>query len=351
MIHIAAYALNEDGWGRHSRELARALARHEPTELVDFSCLHPSRLSFWRRMSPSWKRSVGVCLGHVQRTLSMNDRYRVAYYIGETTRVPLDQLFFLKRADMVWTPSHWGRSVLDANGVHPARIRIVPEGVDSETFRPPSQPRSQEGRFRFLCVAKWEERKGTASLVRAFRDEFRPQEPVELVMHCGAAKATAETVRAALDGADLRIVCTDPVDLPGLVFLMQNCHAFVLPTRAEGWGLPILEAMACELPCIVTGYSGLTEFANERNCFPVRVAEMRPVRDPVFYDERHDWGEWAELDPAHLRSLMRFVYENRLAATIKAKRAREEAARLWSWERAAETAMTHLRELRDGRSR
>src|SRR5262249_34969106 len=146
------------------------------------------------------------------------------------------------------------------------------------------------GLFRFLCVGKWEERKGTAILTRAFRDEFHPEEPVGLLMHCGPSQATAGGLRAALapEPVPTRIVCTDPVDLPGLVSLMQGSHAFVLPTRAEGWGLPILEAMACELPCIVTGYSGLTEFAHDGNCFPIRVAEMRPVRDPRFYDERHD---------------------------------------------------------------
>jgi glycosyltransferase involved in cell wall biosynthesis len=145
-----------------------------------------------------------------------------------------------------------------------------------------------------------------------------------------------------------RVVASEPVSLPKLVELMQRCNAFVLPTRGEGWGLPILEAMASELPCIVTDYSGLKEFANEDNCFLVRVESMVPVNDPKQYEVRFEWGEWAQPDLAHLRSLMRFVYENRGIALNKAKRAREEAVRLWSWDRAAQTAMAHIRELRAG---
>ncbi len=342
MIRVAAHTRGEDGWGRHSRGLAGALARREPTELIDFADLGEARPSLWRRLSPSRRPSVGICLGEAHRTFSLEARYRVAYHVGETTRIPPDTLFFLQRADMVWTPSHWGRGILEAHGVDPGRIGVVPEGVDGAIFRPPEAPRALSGPFRFLCVAKWEERKGSADLVQAFLDEFRAGEPVELVMRCDPGGTVV---------ADPRIVWTGPLDLAGLVALMQSCNAFVLPTRGEGWGLPVLEAMACGLPCIVTGYSGVTEFAHDGNAFLIRVAEMCPVRDPRYYDERHDWGEWARPDRDHLRGLMRLVFENREEAARRAKRAREEAAGMWTWERAADTAMFHVRSLRNGGGR
>jgi glycosyltransferase involved in cell wall biosynthesis len=352
MIRLAAFTGHEDGWGRQSRALAKELARHEPTELVDLERGRPAPLPLWRRLQPSFRKSVGIVLGAVEQTFALPARYRVAYYVGETTRIHATALYFLRRADMVWTPSHWGRRILEAHDVPRERIGVAPEGVDSAVFVPSPDDRRGEI-FRFLCVAKWEERKGAADLVRAFRDEFRPGEPVELAMHCGPAASTAAAVRDALAGGSPgdapRIVCTDPVSLAGLVALMQSCHAFVLPTRAEGWGLPILEAMACGLPCIVTGYSGLTEFAHEENCFLIRVAGMCRVRDPRYYAEDRDSGEWAQPDLAHLRALMRLVYENRMLAAAKAKRAREEAVRLWGWDRAAQAALAHIRDLRGGR--
>jgi glycosyltransferase involved in cell wall biosynthesis len=350
MIRLAAFAGHEDGWGRQSRALAKELARHEPTELVDLERGRPAKLPLWRRWLPSHRQSVGIVLGAVEQTFALPARYRVVYYVGETTRVHPAALYFLRRADMVWTPSRWGRGVLEAHDV--PRVRVVPEGVDANVFVPPPDGRGGEI-FRFLCVGKWEERKGVADLVRCFREEFRPGEPVELVMHCGAAASTAAHVRNALaeeSPADApRIVCTDPVSLGDLVALMQSCHAFVLPTKAEGWGLPILEAMACELPCIVTEYSGLTEFANEENCFLIRVAGMCRVHDPFYYPEDRDLGEWAQPDLAHLRYLMRLVYENRMLAAARAKQAREDAVRLWGWDRAAQAALAHIRDLRGGR--
>jgi hypothetical protein len=82
-------------------------------------------------------------------------------------------------------------------------------------------------------------------------------------MHCSTQYARGRNFREEIarilarhGRTAARIVPSDPLDLPQLVALIRSCHAFVLPTRGEGWGLPILEAMACELPCIITDYSG-----------------------------------------------------------------------------------------------
>ena len=76
---------------------------------------------------------------------------------------------------------------------------------------------------------------------------------------------------------------------------------------------------------------------------------MCPVHDPRYYADDRDLGEWAQPDLSHLRSLMRFVYENRMLAAARAKRAREDAVRFWGWDRAAQTALAHIRDLRGGR--
>jgi len=351
MIQFAAYTHEDDGWGRHAHNLARALNRYERTILVPPGRRENAVRALFERLRPSWVNSVGIALGNVEYTFALGTRYRVPYHIGETTQVPRHLLFFLQRAEMVWAASHWGKQVLEANEIAPEKIRIVPEGVDTSVFVP--QPASQKpsGVFRFLCVGKWEERKSSADLVRAFSQEFQRHEPVELIMHCGGPGVRMSEARSEIAAEVARhegppVVLSEPVDLTDLVALMQRSHAFVLPTRGEAWGLPVLEAMACELPCIVTNYSGVQEYANEENCFLLRVRAMCRVDDPKFYDARYEWGEWAEPDFAHLRHLMRFVYENREAAAAKARRARDEAVRLWSWDRAAQSAMAHVTELR-----
>lgn len=53
--------------------------------------------------------------------------------------------------------------------------------------------------------------------------------------------------------------------------------AFVLPTHGEGWGRPVMEAMAMELPCIVTYWSGLTDLVDESTAILLKPTKMVPA--------------------------------------------------------------------------
>ena len=54
--------------------------------------------------------------------------------------------------------------------------------------------------------------------------------------------------------------------------LYRRAHAFVLPTRGEGWCLPLLEAMVAGVPAVATAWSGLLEFATA-----ARWSDERPI--------------------------------------------------------------------------
>jgi glycosyltransferase involved in cell wall biosynthesis len=256
--------------------------------------------------------------------------------VWETTVLSEKQRQQCSSTNYVWAPSKWGRNNLISNGIDANRIAVVPLGVDVNFFKPGAR---RERKFRFLMVGKWEVRKYPTGLIRAYMEEFSDREGVELYLHAhnpyfkGFSVQEEVTKEGFSHRADL--ILGSPCSSAELRNLYQEADCFVLPTRAEGWGLPILEAMACGIPAIVTRYSAPVDFVTDDNGYLIDVAEMVPAIDPAF---RIASGLWAEPDISHLRRLMREAFEDHEARRSKGTRARATAER-FTWENSAELAL------------
>jgi glycosyltransferase involved in cell wall biosynthesis len=352
-INFEADFNNPSGLGRHARCFGAALtnrARVRPLPLrrpepVVHDDAPPLRPALWDTAG------VGICVATPDLLRTVPGVVQIFSTVWDTTRLPPYYVEHIKQADQVWVPTAWGRDLFVGSGMDGNRIRVVPEGVDASRFRPAAK-RTARPCFRFLCVGKWEERKGSADLVRTFIHEFHPDEPVELVMHAHHPFDPVRDVRQLVDEemraqgrTSARIVVSEPIDFAGLVRLMQESDAFVLPTRAEGWGLPILEAMAVGLPCIVTDYGGHRTFANEQNSYLIKVEALEWAYDPVSFPTRFAFGRWARPELSHLARLMRHVVEHPEEARAKGALARQDALEKWSWDHAARIAIGHIGEL------
>jgi len=346
-VDIYGFFGHLNGWGTHCRNIAFALARHHEIRAIGLDGRSQAALEQIGTIphgQPDPAADVALCIGPASNIRMLRGRYRIACFVWETTRISAEQKESLLDVDEIWVPSQWGREILVANGIPAGSIHIVPEGVDTERFVPEeSRP---AGPFRFLFLGKWEERKCPAGLVRCYQSEFSPDEKVELVLHAHTNNPRGFSVRQAL--LDMRlddcapIGISEPLPAQKLAMLYRACDAFVLPTRAEGWGLPIVEAMASGLPTIASACSAQLDYLNEGNGFPTRVASMVPVRDPVYFDPAKDWGEWAEPDWKHLASTMRHVFENRDEARSRGAQARVDVVSRWTWDHAAVAASERL---------
>ena len=243
------------------------------------------------------------------------------------------------RADEVWVPTAWHVDRFVAAGVPRSRIRVIPEPVDTEFFSPShllppaptSLPASLLGSarpFTFFSVFKWELRKGWDLLLHAYWTEFgapsiRPTRGVKLVLKTylpswepgPALPQQLERFARRYFGTPLSSL--PPVELveadvsrAGLRALYAKSDAFVLPTRGEGWGLPIAEAMAMGLPAIATNFSGPSAFLTAQNAHPLRVAT-------------HLSDGSAEPSVADLRAAMRVCVQE--AGTEAGKKRAEQA--------------------------
>ena len=138
-------------------------------------------------------------------------------------------------------------------GVPADRIHVCHHGVDSNAFTPGSETESEP---YFFHISNDEPRKNVHAIVRAFR-QLRRHCRVQLVL-----KLPEERARNYEKIEGVRVV-SGFLTTEELVRLYRHALAFIFPSLYEGFGLPILEAMACGCPVITSNVSACPEIAGE----------------------------------------------------------------------------------------
>jgi glycosyltransferase involved in cell wall biosynthesis len=285
---------------------------------------------------------------------------QATFHIGrtmcETDSIPPDWVAACNQMDEVWVPCAFNVEGFARSGVVREKLVKIPEGIDTERYRLDLFPLSIAGRrrFNFLSVFQWSRRKGWDVLVRAFVEEFRHNEEVSLTIKVGyhsghfadhlRAQIVDELRAAELAHSFPRNIVIYQANLPGsdMPRLYRTADAFVLPTRGEGWGRPFMEAMLMGLPTIGTRYSGPLEFMNDNNSYLINCVEA-DVSQAAWQEAEFFRGRrWAEPSVAHLRHLMRQVFEDRQTAQRLGEAARDHIATHFSRQRVAQLVKERL---------
>jgi glycosyltransferase involved in cell wall biosynthesis len=253
--------------------------------------------------------------------------------------------------DEVWVPASFNVETFRRSGVQ-VPIRVMPLGIDVDYFHPGIAGFRPSSRYTFLSVFEWGERKAAEVLLRAFAEEFDQSDDVVLMLSVynrdPGVHIYDEVAKLNLRPSAPIVVLLNAEFAPyQMGSLYRSADCFVLPTRGEGWGMPVLEAMACGLPTIATDWSGPADFLHEGVGYPLQVKRMIKARAKCPYYTGFDW---ADPDPDHLRSLMRHVYKHPEEARAKGAAAGREVADRYTLEHAAERVKARLLEL-DGASR
>ena len=339
------------GIARYGTELVRAIAHAQP-DLVSAIVLHPGLptpeglddLQEWLTTEPDWGKASVLHLSSVFELEVPVRTYwpREAAYHRLLTAVTLYDLIpdlfpgwyledpglrrrwrccreVVRAADAVLTPSEsTKRDAVEVLGVPERRVTVIGSGT-SPVFHP---PKSREAAFRRA-------RKGVAGLQEGFviyNGAFAPAKNVDrlvqgyaglppelverhqLVIVCEAAPLTRNhyLVMAREMGLEGRVLVPGFVPEDVLVSLHQSAALGVFPSLYEGYGLPVIESMACGTPNIAADNSSLREIlpreARFRGEDPAAIGEAiaHALRDGPFRQQLIDLARkpapsWAQV--------------------------------------------------------
>lgn len=189
---------------------------------------------------------------------------------------------FAGAAQVLCVSYTWRDTLAQKHGID---AKLVNNGVDTARFQPQPDERDAPLRARLglhptgpvlLAVGGIEERKNTLRLLQAFVQVHQRWPRAQLVIAGGASLLDHESYRMRFDdalresglaqGPGEAVVITGPLADTDMPALFRCADVLVFPSTKEGFGLVVLEAMACGTPVVVSRIAPFTEYLVDGDC-------------------------------------------------------------------------------------
>lgn len=244
------------------------------------------------------------------------------------------------------------KDILRNSGVK-VPIEVILCAMDDQMKSKPASninyPLETQKKFKFLHISTAKKRKGVDVLLKAYFAEFNKNDDVVLVIKSSPGPDnTVENLLSELrDESSPEVIHINNPNLSEseIKSLVKQSDCSVYPSRAEGFGLPILESMHEEVPVIATNYSGYLDFFDESVGWPIDY-KLEYANDSEF---ANIGAKWAEPDQAHLQRLMRKHFEmnqseDQEEKLNKIKKAKKVADSI-TWESSAHKTLEFIKQI------
>jgi len=232
-------------------------------------------------------------------------------------------------ADHIITISQYAADEIEEHFDIPAsRISVIPLGVDANCFKRISEEKKRAVLLRyklpsnyFICIATLQPRKNIERLLDAFLqlpEQIREKHPLVIVGREGwSSKLLVQRLRSL--ALSRQVYWLDYVTFEGKYALLQASIAMVFPSLYEGFGLPVLEALASKTPVISSNLTSLPEVAADAAILinPYVVDEITQAMETIAEDE----ALRQELIQSGVQRVKQFSWEKTAKETLKVYRA------------------------------
>ncbi|HZQ62965.1 MAG TPA: glycosyltransferase family 4 protein [Casimicrobiaceae bacterium] len=198
----------------------------------------------------------------------------------------------------VLTPSRWTAAAYERFGFAPARIHVVPHGIDPKVIHPDAQSRAVaraavgiRDEFVFMSIGAMTANKGIDLLLAAFAQVALALPHVRLMLKGADAlypsqEYLREMLNALPSGTRERVATRllyqgSTFSARQMATFLRMADCYVAPYRAEGFNMPVLEGAGCGVPVICTQGGPTDEFTTSAFAHHIRSTLVSVPLDPV----------------------------------------------------------------------
>lgn len=346
-INIIGNILDSSGYSVHTRQLASALSKLTDVKLSTGIPPGGERLLTDKELESIKKpinRDINLIItSPIHWKMHLNAKRNWVFLVFEGDKIPKSFLQYCldERIEYIFVPSEHTKQALEntlkdridvTRDYVKKKIKIIPHGVDLEKFYKKEIPHEK---FTFVCNKGFrhlEDRGGIQYAIRAYFEEFKKEDNVELFVKLNPAYGVPNIPQLIeqLKPKDKELpplkITADNIQYNGLVGFYNQGDVFLMPTRAEAFGIPGIEAMACGLPVITTNFGGQTDYCNNENSWLIN-GDLTEVT----WELQYEGIKWLTPNITELRKVMREAYENKELLKQKSLNSLK-TSKEWTWD-------------------
>ena len=217
-----------------------------------------------------WWQPILLC-----RKLKIVTGAYIDYYTEETIPLFANYDFLICNTKRHYSAFDW----------HP-QCFYVPWGTDTNLYKFINNSKKQNSITFFHSAGMNPLRKGADLTILAFSSLAEKHSDIQLLIHTQKNlndyfPNLAQTIENLLDEGKLKII-HETVSAPGLY---HKGDVYVYPSRLDGIGLTLMEAMSCGLPVITSNNAPMNEFINQKTCKTVEVKKLYCRKDGYYWPQ------------------------------------------------------------------
>ncbi len=319
MILFEGPIYNSTGYGSVVRNIIYHYKNINPEFYVEHIVGHPSEdekikseVNNFRKHLP--KTEMSKITHHIKFDLCTRYRAGIGFHLPhrgkkigmtmfETDHLPLSWVKASSLANRTWVPSQYCKEVFLKAKI--SNVKILPFGVDRSIFHRTNKYAPIQGlldlnelknKVVYLAVLDFVHRKAPDVIVKGFCQAFNKRDKVILILKTTSPLFNKDQILKYIRQYVSSFNYVPPIILihskltsEQLRVLYSLADVHLQPSRNEGFGLTVLEAMACGTPSIVTKFSGVLDFCDEDTTYFVGISGWKKADGfgigPRIYDE------------------------------------------------------------------